>query len=103
MVDAFVVNADANRRRHRDDNDDLGVGRAVREYLAALREVDAPTGKSDREVSQPVQPFPGVARMSFYGRFQSSPSLATISECSARNGRKPLVSGRLVNNYLIIH
>ena len=67
-MDAFGVNAGANGRRHRDDNDDLGVGRAVREYLAALREDDALTGKSDRKVSQPVQPLSGVARMSFYGR-----------------------------------
>jgi len=59
-VDACVVNADANRRRHRDDNDDLGVG-------CAVREDNAPTGKSDREVSQPVQPFPGVVRRSFDG------------------------------------
>ena len=71
-MDAFGVNADANRQRHRDDNDDLGVGRAVREYLDALRADDALTGKSAREVSQPAQPLSGVARMSFYGRFRSS-------------------------------
>ena len=63
-MDACVVNADANRRRHRDDNDDLGVGREVRED-------NVPTGKSDCEVSQPVQPFPGVVRRSFYGRLKS--------------------------------
>jgi transposase len=35
-TDASLVKADANRQRHRDDDDDWGGGRAVREYLEAL-------------------------------------------------------------------
>ena len=52
-VDASVVKADANRQRHREDDDDWGSGggtRAVREYLEALGETDAPTNHS-RKVS----------------------------------------------------
>lgn len=48
-VDASVVKADASRQRHREDDDDDwssgGGTRAVREYLAALDEAAAPTGK----------------------------------------------------------
>ncbi len=54
-IDASVVTADASRRRHRqDDDDDWGGGggtRAVREYLAALDEATALTGKPARRVS----------------------------------------------------
>jgi hypothetical protein len=35
-VDASIVKADASRQRHREDNDDWGNGRAVREYIEAL-------------------------------------------------------------------
>ena len=52
-VDASVVKADANRQRHREDDDDWrngGGSRAVREYLAALDETDAPTNHT-RKVS----------------------------------------------------
>lgn len=52
-VDASVVKADANRQRHREDDDDWGSGggtRAVREYLEALDETDAPANHS-RKVS----------------------------------------------------
>ncbi len=53
-VDASVVKADANRQRHREDDDDWGSGggtRAVREYLEALDETDAATRDSARKVS----------------------------------------------------
>jgi hypothetical protein len=54
-IDASLVPADASRRRHReDDDDDWGAGggtRAVREYLAALDEATALTGKPARRVS----------------------------------------------------
>ena len=35
-INASVVKADASRQRHREDDDDWGDGRAVREYLEAL-------------------------------------------------------------------
>jgi transposase len=50
-VDASIVKADASRQRHRDNDDDWGGGRAVREYLEALETGTAPTGKSARMVS----------------------------------------------------
>jgi hypothetical protein len=53
-VDASVVKADANRHRHREDDDDWESGggtRAVREYLEALDETDAPIRDSARKVS----------------------------------------------------
>ena len=35
-VDASIIKADASRQRHREDDDDWGNGRAVREYIEAL-------------------------------------------------------------------
>ena len=54
-VDASIVKADASRQRHRDDDDDWGGGRAVREYLDALDESASQTGKSARKIS-PTDP-----------------------------------------------
>ena len=42
-VDASIVKADASRQRHREDDDDWGNGRAVREYIEALETDNAPT------------------------------------------------------------
>lgn len=53
-VDASVVKADASRQRHREDDDDWGNGggtRAVREYLQALDEAAAPSGKPPMKIS----------------------------------------------------
>jgi transposase len=50
-VDASVVKADASRQGPRDDDDDWGGGRAVREYLEALDEDGSPADKSGRKVS----------------------------------------------------
>ena len=57
--------------------------------IVAFFYVDGMTGNAARET------FPEAPGMSHCGWFLSSPSLATYSECSARNGRKPLASGRL--------
>jgi transposase len=54
-VDASLVKADASRQRHREDDDDWGNGRAVREYLEAIGENDTQSGKSTRKVS-PTDP-----------------------------------------------
>ena len=54
-VDASIVKADASRQRHRDDDDDWGGGRAVREYLEGLDEDDSQAGKSARKIS-PTDP-----------------------------------------------
>jgi transposase len=54
-TDASIVKADASRQHHREDDDDWGNGRAVREYLEALDEGDTQTGKSSRKVS-PTDP-----------------------------------------------
>lgn len=54
-VDASVVKADASRQRHRDDDDDWGGGRAVREYLQALDEDKTAFGQRARKVS-PTDP-----------------------------------------------
>jgi transposase len=54
-VDASIVKADASRQRHREDNDDWGNGRAVREYIEALETGNAPAGKSTRKIS-PTDP-----------------------------------------------
>jgi len=40
--------------------------------------------------------FTGIPGMSLSGRFQSSPSIATICEKCARNGRNPPEGPRLV-------
>ena len=53
-TDASLVKADASRQYHRDDDDDWGKGRAVREYLAAIDEDDSQL-KSTRKVS-PTDP-----------------------------------------------
>jgi hypothetical protein len=42
-VDASIVKADASRQRHREDDDDWGNGRAVREYIEALETDNVPT------------------------------------------------------------
>ena len=42
-VDASIVKADASRQRHREDDDDWGKARAVREYIEALEIDDVPT------------------------------------------------------------
>ena len=54
-VDASIVKADASRQRHRDDDDDWGGGRAVREYLEAIDEDNTQSGKSTRKLS-PTDP-----------------------------------------------
>jgi len=54
-VDASIVKADASRQRHREDDDDWGNGRAVREYIEALETDNAPTGQSTRKIS-PTDP-----------------------------------------------
>jgi transposase len=54
-TDASIVKADASRQHHREDDDDWGNGRAVREYLEALAEDDAQADKSSRKVS-PTDP-----------------------------------------------
>jgi len=54
-VDASIVKADASRQHHREDDDDWGNGRAVREYLEAIDEDDTQTVKSTRKVS-PTDP-----------------------------------------------
>ena len=53
-TDASLVKADASRQYHRNDDDDWGKGRAVREYLAAIDEDDSQL-KSTRKVS-PTDP-----------------------------------------------
>lgn len=53
-TDASIVKADASRQYHRDDDDDWGGGRAVREYLEAIDEDEKP-GKASRKVS-PTDP-----------------------------------------------
>ena len=47
--------------------------------------------------------FTGILGRTFYGRLQSSPSMTTICEVSARNGKHQTGTGRLENNYPIIH
>ena len=54
-VDASVVKADASRQRHRDNDDDWGGGRAVREYLEALDADDTATSSQTRKIS-PTDP-----------------------------------------------
>ena len=54
-VDASIVKADASHQRQRDDNDNWGGGRAVREYLAALDEDSAQADTSGRRIS-PTDP-----------------------------------------------
>jgi transposase len=54
-VDASLVKADASHQRERDNDDDWGGGRAVREYLEALDEGSAQAGASGRKVS-PTDP-----------------------------------------------
>jgi len=54
-VDASIVKADVSRQRHREDDDDWGNGRAVREYIEALEADNTPTGKSTRKIS-PTDP-----------------------------------------------
>ena len=47
--------ADASHQRHRDDDDDWGGGREVREHLEGLDEDDSQAGKSARKIS-PTDP-----------------------------------------------
>ncbi|MEJ2094959.1 MAG: IS1182 family transposase [Gammaproteobacteria bacterium] len=54
-VDASLVKADASHQRQREDDDDWGDGRAVREYLEALDEGSAQVGASGRRIS-PTDP-----------------------------------------------
>ena len=54
-VDASLVKADASRQRQHDDDDDWGGGRAVREYLEALDEDEAASGRTSRKIS-PTDP-----------------------------------------------
>ena len=54
-VDASLVKADASHQRERDDDDNWGGGRAVREYLAALEEDRAQAATSGRRIS-PTDP-----------------------------------------------
>ena len=54
-VDASLVKADASHQRERDDDDDWGGGRAVREYLSALEEDRAQAATSGRRIS-PTDP-----------------------------------------------
>ena len=54
-VDASLVKADASRQRRHDDDDDWGGGRAVREYLEALDEDEAASGRTSRKIS-PTDP-----------------------------------------------
>jgi transposase len=54
-TDASIVKADASRQHHREDDDDWGNGRAVREYLEAMDEADTRADKSSRKVS-PTDP-----------------------------------------------
>lgn len=54
-VDASLVKADASHQRERNDDDDWGGGRAVREYLEALEEGSAQVGASGRRIS-PTDP-----------------------------------------------
>jgi transposase len=53
-TDASIVKADASRQYHREDDDDWGNGRAVREYLEAIDE-DEKTSKPSRKIS-PTDP-----------------------------------------------
>jgi transposase len=53
-TDASIVKADASRQYHRDDDDDWGGGRAVREYLEAI-DADNTQIPSTRKVS-PTDP-----------------------------------------------
>jgi len=53
-TDASIVKADASRQYHRDDDDDWGSGRAVREYLEAI-DADNTQIPSTRKVS-PTDP-----------------------------------------------
>jgi len=57
-VDASIVKADASHQRHREEDDDWGNGRAVREYIEALETDNAPAGKSTRKIS-PTDPAAG--------------------------------------------
>jgi len=50
-VDASLVKADASRQRHREDGNDSGNGRAVREYLEGLETTNLPVGNPDRKIS----------------------------------------------------
>jgi transposase len=54
-TDASIVKADASRQHHREDDDDWGNGRAVREYLEAIDDDNTQVGKSSRKVS-PTDP-----------------------------------------------
>ena len=54
-TDASIVKADASRQHHREDDDEWGNGRAVREYLEAIDKNDALSGTSTRKVS-PTDP-----------------------------------------------
>ena len=54
-VDASLVKADASHQRQREDDDDWGDGRAVREYPEALDEGSAQVGASGRRIS-PTDP-----------------------------------------------
>jgi len=54
-VDASLVKADASHQRQRDDDDDWGSGRAVREYLDALEEDRVQADASGRRIS-PTDP-----------------------------------------------
>jgi transposase len=54
-VDASLVKADASHQRQRDDDDDWGGSRAVREYLEALDKGDAQAAASGRRIS-PTDP-----------------------------------------------
>ena len=50
-VDASLVKADASHQRERDDDDDWGGGRAVREYHEAPEEGSAQVGALGRLIS----------------------------------------------------
>jgi transposase len=67
-VDASLVKADASHQRERDDDDDWGGGRAVREYLEALEEGSAQAGARDagshRQTRRPVIRRPTVQKVS---------------------------------------
>ena len=59
-TDASIVKADASRQYHRDDDDDWGGGRAVREYLEAI-DVGNTQTPSTRKVS-PTDPAASWSR-----------------------------------------
>jgi hypothetical protein len=54
-TDASIVKADASCQQHRENDDDWGNGRAVREYLEAIDADDTHVGTSSRKVS-PTDP-----------------------------------------------